>query len=238
VPLVEACAATGAVASVGAPIKDEEGHAFIAILRVDGGSLRGDLRAPRVAEIDAELADLTDRLPTATRRINNCVNETTIQALTPDRMAAEHAHWREDRHTARLVGRQAAAFREQAQRSRHHQPAAPYVRPPDPGPRRRQVTGSVASQRRPGPIPRDFRGDASHLRKDGSISPSGRTGMPMVIFPVMPTAERCPPNPDNGAYARHFGRKADAQAWIDEQTAKLVAGTHIAPRQTRTTVGE
>lgn len=28
-------------------------------------------------------------------------------------------------------------------------------------------------------------------------------------------------------HARHFGRKIDAQAWLDEQTADLVAGTHV-----------
>jgi len=39
-------------------------------------------------------------------------------------------------------------------------------------------------------------------------------------------------------HARHFRRKTDAQAWIDEQTAKLVAGAHVTPRQARTTVGE
>jgi integrase len=39
-------------------------------------------------------------------------------------------------------------------------------------------------------------------------------------------------------HARHFGRKADAQKWLDEQTAKLVAGTHVSPRTARTTVGE
>jgi len=39
-------------------------------------------------------------------------------------------------------------------------------------------------------------------------------------------------------HARHFDRKTDAQAWLDEQTAKLVAGTHVTPRQARTTVGQ
>ncbi|MGI8954861.1 MAG: tyrosine-type recombinase/integrase [Nocardioidaceae bacterium] len=39
-------------------------------------------------------------------------------------------------------------------------------------------------------------------------------------------------------HARHFRRKTDAQAWIDEQTAKLVAGAHVTPRLARTTVGE
>lgn len=39
-------------------------------------------------------------------------------------------------------------------------------------------------------------------------------------------------------HARHFDRKTDAQRWLDEQTTKLVTGTHIAPRDARTTVGE
>lgn len=44
---------------------------------------------------------------------------------------------------------------------------------------------------------------------------------------------------DNGKeHARHFARKVDAQRWLDEQTAKLVSGTHVAPKMARTTVGE
>jgi integrase len=39
-------------------------------------------------------------------------------------------------------------------------------------------------------------------------------------------------------FARHFERKVDAQRWIDEQTSKLVNGTHVAPKMARTTVGE
>lgn len=56
-PLVGACAATGAVALVGAPITDEDGRVFIATLRVDGASVRvayrkswlGDREATRFA---------------------------------------------------------------------------------------------------------------------------------------------------------------------------------------------
>lgn len=39
-------------------------------------------------------------------------------------------------------------------------------------------------------------------------------------------------------HARHFDRRVDGQRWIDEQTAKLVTGHHVAPRQARMTVGE
>ncbi len=39
-------------------------------------------------------------------------------------------------------------------------------------------------------------------------------------------------------YARHFARKADAQRWLDQQTAALVSGTHVDPKTARMTVGE
>jgi integrase len=39
-------------------------------------------------------------------------------------------------------------------------------------------------------------------------------------------------------HARHFARRADAQRWLDEQTAKLIGGTHVEPRQACTTVAE
>jgi integrase len=39
-------------------------------------------------------------------------------------------------------------------------------------------------------------------------------------------------------HARHFARKVDGQAWLDEQTVALVSGTHVAPRKARITVGE
>ncbi|MEV0156890.1 site-specific integrase [Micromonospora sp. NPDC050686] len=39
-------------------------------------------------------------------------------------------------------------------------------------------------------------------------------------------------------HAKHFVKKADAQNWLDEQTAALVTGTHVAPRKARTTVAE
>ncbi len=37
---------------------------------------------------------------------------------------------------------------------------------------------------------------------------------------------------------KDFDLRRDAQDWLDEQTAKLVAGTHIAPRKAKTTVAE
>jgi integrase len=39
-------------------------------------------------------------------------------------------------------------------------------------------------------------------------------------------------------HARHFGRKVDAQAWLDDVTASVVTGTYTDPNTARTTVGE
>lgn len=39
-------------------------------------------------------------------------------------------------------------------------------------------------------------------------------------------------------HARHFPRKVDAQRWIDDVTASVVAGTYIDPKTAQTTVQE
>jgi integrase len=39
-------------------------------------------------------------------------------------------------------------------------------------------------------------------------------------------------------HAQHFDRKVAAQKWLDQVTASLVTGTHVAPKTARTTVGE
>jgi integrase len=39
-----------------------------------------------------------------------------------------------------------------------------------------------------------------------------------------------------GEHAKGFRRKADAQAWLDGQTAAVVGGTHVAPRNAQLTV--
>jgi len=39
-------------------------------------------------------------------------------------------------------------------------------------------------------------------------------------------------------HVRHFDRRVDAQKWLDGVTASLVAGTHVAPKTARMTVGE
>lgn len=41
-----------------------------------------------------------------------------------------------------------------------------------------------------------------------------------------------------GRHTQDFRLKRDAQNWLDEQTSKLVTGTHVAPRLARTTVAE
>lgn len=52
-PVVDACAATGAVALVGAPIEDEDGRAFIATLRVDGAGVEVAYRKSWIGEREA-----------------------------------------------------------------------------------------------------------------------------------------------------------------------------------------
>lgn len=39
-------------------------------------------------------------------------------------------------------------------------------------------------------------------------------------------------------YSAHRKTKRDAQAWLDERTAELVSGTHLAPARARITVGQ
>lgn len=39
-------------------------------------------------------------------------------------------------------------------------------------------------------------------------------------------------------HEKTFQRKTDAQTWLDEQTSKLVTGTHVPPRKARTTVDQ
>jgi integrase len=43
---------------------------------------------------------------------------------------------------------------------------------------------------------------------------------------------------DGQQHSKRFTRRTDAQTWLDEQTAKLVSGSHISPRTARTTVDE
>lgn len=41
---------------------------------------------------------------------------------------------------------------------------------------------------------------------------------------------------DGKEHARHFGRKVDAQRWLDETTAAVVTGSYVDPKTARTTV--
>jgi integrase len=43
-------------------------------------------------------------------------------------------------------------------------------------------------------------------------------------------------DPDGREVARHFGRKVDAQAWLDEQTAAIITGQYASPRAGRVTL--
>ncbi len=45
-------------------------------------------------------------------------------------------------------------------------------------------------------------------------------------------------DPLGNRYGRNFERKRDAQIWLDEQTSKVVTGTHVAPHLARTTINE
>lgn len=45
-------------------------------------------------------------------------------------------------------------------------------------------------------------------------------------------------DPEGTEHAKHFRRKTDAQSWIDQQTAAIVTGTHVAPRAGKVTFRE
>ena len=45
-------------------------------------------------------------------------------------------------------------------------------------------------------------------------------------------------DPSGKEHARHFARKADAQAWLDEVTAAIVTGQYVAPKNGRITFGD
>ncbi|MGH3327679.1 MAG: phage integrase central domain-containing protein [Streptomycetales bacterium] len=42
-------------------------------------------------------------------------------------------------------------------------------------------------------------------------------------------------DPSGGEHARHFGRKVDAQRWLDEVTTSMVTGAYVDPRSGRET---
>jgi len=53
-PLVGACAASGAIALVGAPVQDPDGQVFIAVLQVDAAGVRVAYRKSWLGEAEAE----------------------------------------------------------------------------------------------------------------------------------------------------------------------------------------
>ena len=48
----------------------------------------------------------------------------------------------------------------------------------------------------------------------------------------------CPGKSKYHEHSRDFTRKNDGEAWLDQATSSLVAGTHVSPKQARTTVEE
>jgi hypothetical protein len=45
-------------------------------------------------------------------------------------------------------------------------------------------------------------------------------------------------DPSGREHAKHFSRRVDAQAWLDEATAGIITGTYVNPNAGRETVGE
>lgn len=45
-------------------------------------------------------------------------------------------------------------------------------------------------------------------------------------------------DPSGKEHAKHFGRKTDAQTWLDTETSRLVTGSWTEPKTARTTVGD
>lgn len=45
-------------------------------------------------------------------------------------------------------------------------------------------------------------------------------------------------DPAGKEHAKHFRRKVDAQAWLDDTTAKLVTGMWVPPARQKLTVGQ
>lgn len=113
-----------------ADLHDTIGHTR---MRRDAVAAFGAPAAERVAELDAEIADLTDELHTARRHITVALREPAVRDLPPDRLDAERARWSSDRaeRQAALV----AAWRRSQSRPapRHHQSPHYSVQTPDRG---------------------------------------------------------------------------------------------------------
>lgn len=92
------------------------------------------MAAERLAEIDADLAELTDELHAASKRVRIRLREPAIRTLAPGRIEQERADWLHQRRQSQ----QAAQQRWTAQQTaRSHQPYPGYMQTPD----RRPVIG-------------------------------------------------------------------------------------------------
>ncbi len=47
----------------------------------------------------------------------------------------------------------------------------------------------------------------------------------------------CYRGPDGREHVKRFGKRAEAQAWLDEKTASVLTGSYVAPQRGKMTVG-
>ena len=50
--------------------------------------------------------------------------------------------------------------------------------------------------------------------------------------------QRGPAGGPRGKHARHFARKVDGQAWLDQVTASVITGSYVSPKTAKTTVAD
>lgn len=96
--------------------------------RRDAVAVYGNVAAERLAEIDADLAELTDELHAASKRVRIRLREPAIRTLAPGRIEQERADWLHQRRQSQQAAQQTA---------RSHQPYPGYMQTPD----RRPVIG-------------------------------------------------------------------------------------------------
>ncbi len=96
-------------------------------------AIYGGAGEPHLAQIDAEISQLTDQLHAATSRVGIRLHEPAIRALPPERIEAEHTGWLEARQADRQAAIQAAYLQQSARHPTRHDPAPDYMRSPDRG---------------------------------------------------------------------------------------------------------
>jgi hypothetical protein len=101
-------------------------------IRRDSVAAFGDPAVDWVAQLDDELAHLTDQLHTADRQVSLRLHEPAIRALPASRLEAERALWRHQREE-RQAAHEAAACQPAPPRARHQEPTPYPMRPPDRG---------------------------------------------------------------------------------------------------------